>query len=94
LLVFFGLLILVFSEIDDLHDRGADVRDDFNEVKLFFPRHLERLLRRHNSNLPAVFIDQSDRRDADIFIDSGSRPAELLRTATKKSSSDIFDFSY
>jgi hypothetical protein len=51
--------------------------------------HLKRLLSRDNANLLAVLIDQPNRGNADIFIDSGPRSAEL-RLAAKKSSSYIF----
>ncbi len=89
LLFFLGFLVLKLSKVHDFHNRRADTGNYFNQIQFSFPGHLKSLLRWNNSNLLAFFINQPDRRDADVFIDSSPRSAKL-RLAAKKSSADMF----
>jgi len=47
------------------------------------------LRRWYNANLLAIIVNQPDRRNSNILIDSGPRTAKL-RLAAKKSSSNMF----
>src|SRR6185436_6165895 len=73
LFLFLLLLVLKLAEVDDPADRGLSLWRNFNQVQSLAPSNLDRLLRRHNSELGAVLIDHTHFADAYALVDSNRR---------------------
>jgi hypothetical protein len=68
---FAGFLVLEFSEIHDLEDRGLGGRGNFDQIQFFLFSYFQGFKRRHYSQLFAFFSDYPGLVQADSFIHSG-----------------------
>ena len=70
LLLALGQLVLVLTEIEELHDRRSGQRRNFDEVQPPLLRHGEGLRRGHHTQLGSLFIDDPHLWDPDHLIDA------------------------
>jgi len=69
------LSVLPLAVVHDLADGGPAVgagfaRGDFDEVEPCFERAVARVVEVDDAGLVVFFVDQSDRRDADLVVDA------------------------
>src|SRR5215813_11272008 len=65
-----GLRVLVLAEVHDAAHGRLRLRRDLHEVELLVARRLERLRRRHDSELFALRAHHADLAGADTFVDT------------------------
>ncbi len=63
-------LVLVLTEVEELHDRRCGQRGNLDEVQPPLLRHGEGLGRGHHTQLGSLFIDDPDLRDPDHLVDA------------------------
>ena len=63
-------LVLVLTEVEELHDRRGRHRGDLDEVQPPLLRHGESLGRGHHTQLSSLFIDDPDLWDPDHLVDA------------------------
>ena len=63
------LLVLIAPEVHDSTDRRIGRGRNLDEVETLLARDRERLRRRHDAELLAVFVDDPDLANPDAFID-------------------------
>jgi hypothetical protein len=68
--VFLRLLVLEASEIGDLADRRLRVRRNFDEIESRGPRARQCIFGLQYSELISVFVDDSNRPNANLVVDA------------------------
>jgi len=70
-----GLFVLIFAVIDQTADRGLGCRSDFNQIEITLSGKTQGFRWRHDAQLRAILVDDTDLRCSDLLVDSGARRA-------------------
>jgi hypothetical protein len=85
---FLFLLVEKLAVIDDFADRRFGVRRNFDQILSFVARSLNGVARIHHADLPAVFVDDADGRNANPLVGAVQRASKAIGTIFVKFTSD------